>query len=295
VSALVLTLGTATPGGGFPAYGEAFATAIRTVAPSLELRAQHSKGSLENVSLLKEGAIDLGLVAGETATAALAGDAGLTILTAMYATPGMFALRGDAPEADIAALRGKRIAWGAKGSGFIVLARQIMAGLGLDLERDFEAVFLDRAGDGPAMVLEGRVAALWGGGAGWPGFAAIARGPAGIRFVAPSVAECAQILSRDPALRAMELPARSYPGQGEAVPSVGTWSYVLARPGLDPEVGYRLAKALHGARAGLAALLPQGAETTGANTVAAAGRVEQIHVGVRRFLQEAGLLSPPAG
>jgi TRAP-type uncharacterized transport system substrate-binding protein len=97
----------------------------------------------------------------------------------MYATPGMFALRGDSSVRTIEDLRGKTIAWGAKGSGFVVLARQVMAGLGLDIERDFNAILLDKAGDGPAMVLDGRVAALWGGGAGWPGFAGVAKGEHG--------------------------------------------------------------------------------------------------------------------
>ena len=41
-----------------------------------------------------------------------------------------------------------------------------MDGLGLDAAKDFQPIYLERAGDGPAMVLDGRVAALWGGGAG---------------------------------------------------------------------------------------------------------------------------------
>jgi len=131
------------------------------------------------VNLLAEGRVDLGLVAGETATVELAAGRGVTLLFAMYAQPGLFGLRGDSPIRSISELRGQRVAWGARGSGFVVLARQVMGGLGLDLERDFQGVLLDRAGDGPAMVMEGRVAALWGGGAGWPGFVTLARGPQG--------------------------------------------------------------------------------------------------------------------
>ena len=60
----------------------------------------------------------------------------------------------------------------------MILARYVLDGLGLDQERDFQAIYLERAGDGPAMVQDGRVAALWGGGIGWPGFAAVAKCPA---------------------------------------------------------------------------------------------------------------------
>lgn len=285
MSPLAVTLATATPGGGFPAYGEAFAAAIMAADPSITVNCQNTKGSLENVNLLAEGSVDLGLVAGETATTALNNGKGITILTAMYATPGMFALRGDAPERTIEELRGQTIAWGAKGSGFVVLARQVMAGLGLDIERDFQAILLDKAGDGPAMVLDGRVAALWGGGAGWPGFAGVAKGEHGIRFLPPSPAECAQIMKADPTLQPMSLPAESYAGQETAIPSVGTWSLVLARPGLDEEAGYRLAQALHAAREDMAKRLPQAAETTGENTLAAASSPAMIHAGARRFLK----------
>ncbi|MDB5413918.1 MAG: immunogenic protein precursor [Rubritepida sp.] len=282
---ITVTLATATPGGGFPAYGDAFAGAVMTADPSITVTCQNTKGSLENVNLLAEGSVDLGLVAGETAMAALNSGKGITILTAMYATPGMFALRGDAPERSIEELLGKTIVWGAKSSGFVVLARQVMAGLGLDIERDFNPILLDKAGDGPAMVLDGRAAALWGGGAGWPGFAGVAKGEHGIRFLPPRAAECVQILNADPTLQPMSLPAVSYVGQEAAIPSVGTWSLVLARPGLEEEAGYRLAAALHAAREDIAKRLPQASETTGENTLAAASSAAMIHLGVRRFLR----------
>jgi len=35
------------------------------------------------------------------------------------------------------------------------------------------------------MVQDGRAAALWGAGIGWPGFSAMAESPGGARFIAP--------------------------------------------------------------------------------------------------------------
>lgn len=285
-----LSLATATPGGGFPAYGAAFAAAVTSADPTLVIEPRNTAGSLENVTLLAEGRVDLGLVAGETATAALAAGRGVTLLFAMYAQPGLFGVRADSPAHSIRELRGQRVAWGARGSGFVVLARQVMAGLGLDMERDFQGVLLDRAGDGPAMVMDGRVAALWGGGAGWPGFVTLARGPQGLRFIAPDAAERARILATDPALRSMTLPSGSYPGQAEAVDSVGTWSLILARPGLEEDLGYRLAAALHRARTDLGTRLAQASETTAENTASAVTDPALIQPGVRRFLRGLGLL-----
>src|SRR5258708_32448472 len=93
------------------------------------------------------------------------------------------------------------------------------------------------------MVLDGRAAALWGGGAGWPGFMAVAK--QGGRFVAPDTAEIARILAKHKFLRPITQAAGRFPGQSTAIASVGSWSLVLARPGLDEAVAFRLAKALH--------------------------------------------------
>jgi len=64
----------------------------------------------------------------------------------------------------------------------------------------------------------------------------------------------------------------------------------MAPPSLADDVAYRIAKALHRGETALAARLTQAKETTAANTVAAAPRVELIHPGVQRYLREAGLL-----
>jgi uncharacterized protein len=289
-----VTLGTATPGGGFPVYGQAVVETIHEVDPTLEIDARNTKGSTENVPLLEKGDLDIALVQGEVAYEALNGigrpPAPLTIVAAMYSTPGMFVVRADSPYRAIADLRGHPVAFGARGSGLVLLARYVLDGLGLDMERDFKAVYLDRAGDGPAMVLDGRVAALWGGGIGWPGFATVAGAPGGARFLAPDADGLRRIQARHTFLKPMTIPAGSYPGQDTAIPSVGSWSFVLARPGLPDDVGYRLAKALHRGEAALSRRLPQARETTAANTVAAAARPALLHPGVARYLREAGLL-----
>jgi len=185
-----VTLGTATPGGGFPVYGEAVAAVLNEVDPTLDVQPRNTKGSTENVPLLEAGGLDIGLVQGEVAYEALAGigrpPADLRVLAAMFSTPGMFVVRADSPYRVIADLKGRPVAFGARGSGLIVLARYVLDGLGYERDRDFQAVFLDAAGDGPRMVLDGTVAALWGGGLGWPGFTAVARGPAGARFLVPT-------------------------------------------------------------------------------------------------------------
>jgi TRAP transporter TAXI family solute receptor len=289
-----VTLGTATPGGGFPVYGAAFADTINEEDPTLLVQPRNTKGSTENIPLIEAGQLDIALVTGEPLYEAVNGigraPADLKILAAMYSSPGMFVARGDSAYRGIADLLGKPVAFGAKGSGLVILARYVLDGLGYDMNKDFQAVYLDRAGDGPEMVQDGRVAALWGGGLGWPGFTAVAKGPSGARFIVPDAAQVQRILAKHSLLKPLTVPAGSYPGQDAPIASLGSWAFVIARPTLPEDTAYRLARALHRGEAAIAKRLPQARETTAANTVAAAPRVDLIHPGVQRYLREAGIL-----
>lgn len=285
-----IRLGTATPGGGFPVYGDAFVAAIKAQDPELEIEAVNTKGSTENVPRLEAGSLDIALVQGEVVHEVLSGigrpPADLKMLTAMYPTAGLFVVRADSPYRSIADLRSKPIAWGAGGSGLVILGRYVMDGLGLDAARDFQPIYLERAGDGPAMVLDGRVAALWGGGAGWPGFQAVMSSQPGGRFIAPNADEIQRVLARHTFLKPISQPAGSFPGQNEAIPSVGSWSFVMVRPGLDAAVVARLARALHQAEGKPSQQLGQ---TTAKNTLAAVATPSLLHPGVLAYYRQAGL------
>ena len=56
-----VSLGTATPGGGFPVYGEAVAAILNEVDPTLNVRSRNTKGSTENVPLLEAGGGNVGM------------------------------------------------------------------------------------------------------------------------------------------------------------------------------------------------------------------------------------------
>ena len=287
-----VTLATATPGGGFPFFGDNAAAVINETDKSLNVVTQNTKGSTENIGLLNEGKVDFALVAGEPAYEAFQaiGQPKTTalIIQAIYSNPGMFAVRGDSPAKSLRDLIGKPIAWGTRASGLTLLGRYVTDGLGLDREKDFQPHYLEKAGDGPLMVADGRVAALWGGGIGWPGFTAVMQ--AGGRFVGMNANEVAKISAKHNFLKPITVPAGAYPGQKEPVNSVGSWSYILARTDLPDDTAYRLAKALHDGHAALVKRLDQASETTPQSTANAAPSAAQIHPGVQKYLREVGVL-----
>jgi TRAP transporter TAXI family solute receptor len=288
-----ISLGTATPGGGFPLYGNAFAEVMNAADATLSIEPRNTKGSGENIPLLEAGQLDIALVAGEPSYQAFMGigrpATRLKILTAIYSSPGMFVVRADSPYRNIRDLVGKPVAFGARGSGLVILSRYVLDGIGLKQDEDFQPIYLDRAGDGPAMVQDGRAAALWGAGIGWPGFKRMAASPGGARFIAPDADEIARIRAKHTFLKPLLVPAGSYPNQPAPIASVGSWSFILARENLPDDVAYRLARTLHGVEGALCNKLVQACETTASNTVAAAMKAELIHPGVMKYFREIGV------
>jgi uncharacterized protein len=173
-----LKLGTAEEGGAFVPYAAALLDLLKSVDPIMEIRAVPTRGSGDNVPMLEAGDLDIGLVSGELAHELFNGlnrpVGKLKVISAMYSTPGMFAVRADSRYHSISDLIGRRVVWNGRGSGFAVQAHYVMDGLGLDMDKDFEPIYLTRLADGPPMIIDGQAAALWGGGLRWPGFVKVA-------------------------------------------------------------------------------------------------------------------------
>lgn len=284
-----LRLATATPGGGFQIFGNALAEAVAATNANIRITPQATAGSAENFGLLLEHKVDMALINGDAAYQAFAERPevarDLAVLWVTYPGPGAFMVKADSPYRTIADLKGKRIAWGTRATGLRLLARDVMQGIGLDTEKDFVSIILERAADGPKLVLNGEADALWGGGIGWPGFEALANSPGGARFIAPSAEDIANIRKVKPSLRAMEIPAGSYKGQTEAVKSVGLWSVIMVRRDMPDADVTALVSALRGAEPELAKRLPQAAFATAANTLREAD-VERLHPAVRKALEK---------
>lgn len=288
---VTIRMGTAVEGSGFHAYGVALVDALKGVDPSLEIKARQTTGVTENARQLQAGEFDMGLVSGEVLHEWLVANSGappLKIVSAVSSSPGMFCVRADSRHRKIADLKGRPVVWGPRSAGSAVQARYVMDGMGLDMDRDFQAIYPENFVDGPNMVLESRAAAIWGNGLRWPGFVEIATRPLGARFIVPSVEEIARILGKYPFLDRLTVPAGLYPGQYDPLETVGAWSFILARPDLDESIGYRMAAALYKIeRAG--APTRQLSQTTARNTLLAIKSADELQPGVLRYYRSVNL------
>jgi len=289
---------TATKGGGFQLFGQHLAEAINATDSQVKVEVLATRGSRHNLKLLEAGDVDVGQVEGNAARVALDGigrpAANLKVLSVMYPNPGMFVVPGDSKYASIEDLKGQPIAFGTKASGLRILVNDVLDGLGLEPDKDFQQIILDKAADGPRLVLQGKAEALWGAGIGWPGFVKVSDSPAGGKFIPPSQEQVQQILKKHPHLQRMTVPAGTYKGQAEDIHSVALWSLILVRSDLDDEVVYRLASAIDQGHDALVSRLQQGRYTTSANTVKYVP-AERLHPGAARYYREIGLLPASDG
>jgi len=288
-----VVLGTSSEGGTFVLYGVALLEALRLIDPTFDITTKATEGSRENIKLLESGDIDLGMVSGEIGHELLLPEARatnkLSVITAMAPAPYLLAVRSASRYHGIADLVGRPVVWNMRDSALVVQARLVMDGLGLDIDKDFEPIYTERYTDGAPMVIEGRAAALWGTGARWPGFVKIADSFGGARFIAPNSEEVERIRKKYPFLAELTVSAGSYRGQYDAISTVGTWSLILARPGLEDAIGYRLATAL-GKVERMHGLTKHIADTTAKNTLAAISGPEVLQPGVAKYYKEKGLI-----
>lgn len=288
-----IDLGTATRGGGFELYGNALTSVVNSTESPVRLRALPTKGSKQNLKYLEQGKILLGLVEGNAARQALGGVTGkksdLKVLSVMYPNPGMFVVRADSNYKSIEDLKGKPIAFGTKASGLRILVNDVLDGLGLDAEKDFQQIILNKAADGPPLVLEKKAAALWGAGIGWPGFVKVADSSVGGRFIAPTASQINKILAKHSHLKRMTVPAGTYKGQDKDIHSIGLWSLILISPVVSEDTAYQLAKVIHQSESLLADKIMQGRFTSAKNTI---DNVDSnlLHPGVIKYYQEKKLI-----
>lgn len=128
-----VSLGTATKGGGFEVFGGGAAQVVNETDPTLEVTPVATKGSRENIPLLEARKLDTALVASLPAYEAFNGvgrtPTNLKIITAIYSTFGMFAVRGDSTAKSFRDLVGKPVAWGTKSSGLTLLGKYVSEAL----------------------------------------------------------------------------------------------------------------------------------------------------------------------
>lgn len=255
------SLGTAGTGGIYYPLGGALARMISEAVPGLEVTAEVTGGSVENVNRVAAGEMDIGIAIATTLVQTDRGTdaeryAAIRIIAPLY--PNVAHVLA-APGLDIESLsngRGLRISLGAPGSGTEQMAREILGAHDLTID-DVRPQYLSFAESATALRDSAIDLAILS--VGYPAAAVLeATTTGGVRLLPIEEAPLRALLAAHDYYDSSEIPPGIYAGSETAVPTASVLNWLFARDDLADEIVVAL----------LDALRDRGEELAGVNGVA---------------------------
>ena len=245
-----INIGTGGTAGTYYPIGGAIAEILTKEIPGTEASAQSTGASVANVNMLGNGSIDLATVQNDIAYYAAHGTEmfvdkkvdGLKGIASLYPETCQFVTLRSSGITSLSDLKGKRVAVGAVGSGVEANARQILEAYGVTYD-DIDEQFLSFA-EGASALKDGNVdvAVLT---AGYPTASVQdigAQNPIRLLPVEEEIAD--ELIAQYPFYTKTVIPAGTYAGFDEDVPSVSVMAMLAAGPTVNAELGYKITKAI---------------------------------------------------
>jgi uncharacterized protein len=271
------------------ALGQIYSRAL----PETKTSVQSTKASVENLNLLQAGRGEIAFTLGDSLSDAWKGveDAGfkqplqrLRNVAAIYPNYIQIVANADAGIRTLADLKGKRISVGAPRSGTELNARAILKAAGLSYQ-DFSKVEYLPFGESVELIKNRQLDVT---------LQSAGLGVASIRDLATSVKIVvvpipADVVRKvgDAAYVAGEIPANTYSGQTEAVPTAAIRNFLVSHEGVPADVVYTMTKALF---ENLDTLVAAHSAARGIVREEAAKGPVPLHAGAEKYYREVGLL-----
>jgi len=286
-----LVIGAGQKGTTFLSYGQAMQTVFRSALDGYDPVIKPSNGSPDNTRLAAKDPNAVGIVQLTVAADALQGHGefkgpitDLRVLASLYRS---YVQLVTLPERGIrsgADLKGRRVSVGSKGSGTEVNAVHVLEALGLVEGRDVQVVRLN-ATDSFEALRRGRIDAMFrSDGVPAPGIAKLARERKIVLVPLDEVVRPLEQRHGGQTYIAATIPAGTYAGVSTATPTLAAPNLLVVNQAMDPDLAYRLTKALFERKAQLAGMEPEAAhlDQLGAQEVAPL----ELHPGAVRYYDE---------
>jgi TRAP transporter TAXI family solute receptor len=229
------TFASGPRGGEYARFGAAFVESAGKVRSDIAFRHLETEGSVQNAWLLSRGEADYAIIQSDVAADAMAGRGAfakggplvtLRALGSLFPEAVHVVVLATSPIRTVDALRGKRVDIGTPQSGTQHSALMVLAVHGLEA-RDLREASQDGRERAAQRLVAGQLDAFF------VTMAPPARGlqdlaaRPGIRLLALSSGGIGRIVAENVGLAAMTLPANTYPGQSEPVPTVATTALLV--------------------------------------------------------------------
>jgi uncharacterized protein len=246
----LITILTGGTNGVYYPLGTTLSSIYTKAIPGANVTAQATHGSVENLRLLEAGDGELAFTLGDSLADAWVGnkEAGfdapyrkLRAIAKIYPNFIQIVASDRSGIKTLADLKGKRVSVGAKGSGTELNAIAIFKAAGFGFS-DLAKVDYSPFGNSARLVIEGALdATLQSAGLGVESIRhLLASGQA--RLI-PIPAEVVAKIG-NPVYVAATIPANTYDGQTEDVPTVSIPNFLVTRVGVSDEVAYLMTKSL---------------------------------------------------
>jgi hypothetical protein len=288
-----LVLATGGTAGTYYPFGGAMAKIWNSKIKDMNVTAQTSGASGENVRLINKKEVELALVQSDTLDFAFnAKEAfkeplkGMSAIAVLYPEVVQVVVAADGPIKSFADLKGKKVGVGAPGSGTEANYRQLLDAYGMKKE-DVNGQYLSFSESAEAFKDKHIDAFVVTGAVPTSAIMDVATQNA-IRILPIGDDIAGKLTQKYPFLAAVKVPANSYKGQTADVPTVAVNAVLIAGTQLKNDMVYNLTKALFENQAELGAAHAKGKELN--IQYAVKGVSIAFHPGAVKYYKEKGLM-----
>jgi TRAP transporter TAXI family solute receptor len=285
-------LGTAGTGGEVYIWGGGAGKVVSQFSKDVQLTAQLTAGSGENLIRIKSGTLKIGLSSNEWNWELFNGKGGLPkyehrAIFAMYKGDWHWGCRKTFPGNTIYDFKGKKFSFGPKGGGSYGMIKYALDALGLKFT-DFDAKYLSVAESVNALkdgAIEGYFVGI---GTPSSAFLDLATMPSGLKLISLSAADIKKCNETYNFLTETVIPANTYKGVDYETRGVGRWHFMVCRADFPEEAAYQIAKALTEHHKDLLAVMVAAKASTPENTIKQS--ILPFHPGAEKYFREKGYL-----
>jgi hypothetical protein len=288
-----LVLATGGTAGTYYPFGGAMAKIWNSKIKDMNVTAQTSGASGENVRLINKKEVELALVQSDTLDFAFnAKEAfkeplkGMSVIATLYPEIVQVVVAAGSPVKTFADLKGKKVGVGAPGSGTEANFRQLLDAYGMKKE-DVNAQFLSFSESAEAFKDKHIDAFIVTAGIPNSGIMDVSTQNE-IRILDIPADVSAKLTQKYPFLAAVKVPANTYKGQTADVSTVAVNAVLIAGNQLKDDMVYNLTKALFENQADLASAHAKGKEVN--LKYAVQGVSIPFHPGAVKYFKEKGLM-----
>jgi len=293
-----LSIATGGTGGVYYPYGGAIARVISEHLAGVEVTAEVTAASVDNLKLIRDHKSDIAFTLADTLDDAIKGRGAFTgrgavpvrALAVLYSNYTHLVAHGSSGVSRVADLTGKHVSLGAAGSGTELIATRILRAVGLDPGRDLSPVNLGVSQSVDALK-DGKIDAFfWSGGVPTAAVLDLANTPGSRWRLVPNddVLESLQSTYGASLYSRLSVPSAAYAGLPADVAVVGVSNLLVVNQEMSERLVYDITRLLFEHQAELIAVHPEAARLSLAT--ASTGSPAPFHPGALRYYRERGVL-----